>query len=372
MAVSPTLRGERALLAAYMLLLPIMRSGLPWNIQWVDLVFVVILGIFIGRGGLRRLSVIPLDGLVLAYVVSCAVSLINAPLIAAGFIGLMKVGSLAALYLVFGALFKDPDMRQAAVRWFIVGTLAVSGIGVILWWATVLWKFPAPWLGSDLMTPYVGKVLRLTVTFPTPQFLGNYLVMALPFVIGLVAWRLAPRWRAWGALGIAAVVVAELCTFTHSVAGFLAAAAFSLPRQWGGRLWMWARRILLVSVVGLFVVFNALLIWYLRDLSVSAETVPVDARLVPRQVVTLQGWSRLHVTATYAPVVYARLKQLAWEAFLEHPVVGMGQGLFHERAERAYRAGRIDENHRHAAQSVSHEVGDPAANQAVAQHDRAE
>jgi O-antigen ligase len=47
------------------------------------------------------------------------------------------------------------------------------------------------------------------------------------------------------------------------------------------------------------------------------------------------------VIVTYNVMSYARIKQVAWRAFLEHPIAGIGLDQFHTATTRAYEEGAL-------------------------------
>ena len=52
----------------------------------------------------------------------------------------------------------------------------------------------------------------------------------------------------------------------------------------------------------------------------------------------------LHVT--YNVMSYARIKQVAWRAFTEHPIAGVGLDQFHVETRRAFEEGRLTSPYR--------------------------
>ena len=43
---------------------------------------------------------------------------------------------------------------------------------------------------------------------------------------------------------------------------------------------------------------------------------------------------------------YARIKQVAWRAFIEHPIAGVGLDRFHTETQRAFEEGRLTSMYR--------------------------
>ncbi len=334
------------LLRCYLLLVPVMWSPFPFNIQWSDGVFLILFGCFIAASHRRRTSMTTLDYLVLGYLLSSAVSLVHIEDSAKQGIELLKLAYLGLIYLVIGTLCADGAMLEASARWTAWITMSVAATGLLYLLAFLIWPIPAEPLGLRMLIPYLGNVLRLDMTFPGPELLGCYLTAGVPFAIRLFMAYPSGLTRCWIGMGMAAVVVVEIFTFSHSWVGFATAGLLFCWPIFSGQVWRVARTVLAVGIVGLFAAMLFASTFYVSDLSITLgkghpPTTPVSAHA---DQVSEDRWQKLDISATYSFVSYHLLKILAWETFLDHPMTGVGRGNFDQVSNKAAAEGRLVRN----------------------------
>ena len=331
------------LLRCYLVLVPVMWSPFSHNIQWADLVFVVLFLCFLGSEYLGRPRLIWLDYLVLTYLVTAAVSLIHIEDPSKQGLEFLKLAYLGSIYLVVGTLCSERSTLDACIRWTTWLTVAIAGVGLLALLGNQLWSLPASLLGVRLHTPYLGEILRLHGTFPGPELLGNYLTAGLPIVLALVVLS-GNESRRWLGVGVLVILVAEVFTFSHSWVGLASAALiFSWPLS-KDRAWKIARAVLAVGVIGLFTAMLFVSTFYITEVTVDlkqgqppAIPVPVHAKVAQDQ------WRSLDISATYSLMSYQLLKALAWDTFLTHPLTGVGRGNFDSVSTKAVNEGRLAE-----------------------------
>src|SRR5262249_9437958 len=153
-------------------------------------------------------------------------------------------------------------------------------------------------------------------------------------------------WRGVWTAALAAMIVAEVLTFSKSLAGsVLALGVFLWP--------LWKRQPFLKTMTAavailLVVLFNAAAIATVRRVDVQftkARRVPPPDSLYGRQD-DPAGADRIEVGVSYNPMSYYLIKKVAWRSFLDEPWLGTGLGTFPLDAERAYQEGRLHQAHR--------------------------
>ena len=316
----------------YVVLLSSARSGLPMNAQWGDLLLLPLAAAMVWngrRGGLDRwwrAEDAPL-ALYLGITLITAVASVDP---VSGMKHLAKQISVALVFLVFRGLAVDDGLTRRLQIAFVTSLTLVTAASLAFVFLPVQALVARGWLGMVSSLPLFGRVVRLRGMFETPELLGNALLLAL--VLGLTFYRLAePRVRrVWIAI-VVLFCAGEFLTFSHSVAGFAVAGALMVLRDVPSRA---MRRVAWTCVGVLVLAVNAASILEPAGgppsgYSVAPLTIEVgDARVV----------GRLNH--------YAALKQVAWTAFLEHPLIGIGPGRFMTETERAYRDGRLTARYR--------------------------
>jgi O-antigen ligase len=189
--------------------------------------------------------------------------------------------------------------------------------------------------------PYIGELLRLRAFTASPTMLACVLTVSLPFTVA--AWiegTETRRWRISVAIGL--IAAALVLTFSHAWAGAaLALTIMSWPLLERHRP---LRMASVAAVVLLAIALNLSLVASIRGLS-AGDTAVSDHTSYHYGVGT--GTKTIGpVTVDYTVMSYFRTKQLAIEAFVDHPLTGIGLDRFHDVTEAAYREGRLTYGYR--------------------------
>lgn len=275
----------------------------------------------------RRRSLAAAGLLILAAVAVSGAGLLVAPSAEPPVLAWTRFGKQAVqLAIMLGFLIFPATWVRGEQRWGF--TLRLLGVGLVLqvvygglqvagyghwggappWLESVFTSNPAILSGSGDL--YLGntfhQVPRLRGTMCEPLYLGNFLLFALPWLMGQGGgvWR----GRILPPLGGA------LLLMTWSRGAWLAAAGQgALLAWWAGRSWRGrARRP--VAVAGALGVLSLLAFFLFSDLAVFQ--LPRDRLL---QTCSTRDWSNL--TRFYS-------MQAGWRAFLLSPLVGVGWGQF--------------------------------------------
>lgn len=322
----PRLASRLAVL--YVILLSLGRSGLPMNAQWGDLVLPLIAVAAAWDQPLRgwaRFADWPIGLYLLVTLVTAAIS--AEPRV--GFQHLAKQVSVALIFVVFRQLGADGGLTRLLAKTFVLSVAAVTAVSIIV----VFLRFPA-WiapasLGAGDVLPFLGPVRRIRGGLATPEMFGNALVVALALALSLRGGARGRARAGWTAVS-AVLLAGEFLTFSHSVAGFSVAAVLVLSAELPSR----AMRALAWSVaLSAVVAVNAASLVEPGPAVNDYGVGPVSFEIFG---------SRVHGELIH----YAALKQVAWSAFLEHPLAGVGPGRFSAETERAFQEGRFNRRYR--------------------------
>jgi len=161
----------------------------------------------------------------------------------------------------------------------------------------------------------------------------------VPLLAGYAVYAHWPRAVVWGV--IVGGLLAAAATVSHSLAGCLTAATLIAPRTTS--VDRWVRRLL--AGLAIVVFLGGLMATTISVRQVHLSTGPSAGppiSFAPHDFAGPDGrGEELVVHVRYGWVSYAILKRLAWEAWQQHPWVGIGLGEFPSRVRRAFEEGRI-------------------------------
>ena len=244
---------------------------------------------------------------------------------------------LAIVYVLVAMATREGLSRTVGEGFALFPTIfSIGGLVFVVLQLTGV-AMPDRHIGEFMQLPYIGDTLRLRVYTATPAMFACLLTAAVPFAITFCR----ERGRRWCAAAIV-MTAAALFTFSHILTGFAVAA---LIAAWPSLApWQRLRRLAVAGVVSLFLAFNFAAAISITSISVG-DIGFVDA--TEYQYAVGQGHARIgNVAITYNVMSYARIKQVAWRAFVAHPIAGVGLNRFHSETTRAYEQGLLTNTYR--------------------------
>ncbi|MEW5984324.1 MAG: O-antigen ligase family protein [Acidobacteriota bacterium] len=338
-------RAAAALVLSYICLSVVFWSPLPWNMQWCDVLFAALLVLAILARPPFRLSF--LDVLVIAYLCSAVPSLATSTVPGSSVIGLTKQAYLAVVYGLVAVLVAQFLTPSQVARWLAAVAATVAGVGLLAVAIFFLTGVAIPRLGVVMPLPYVGRVYRLYCTFPSPEYLVNFLAFATPLVVIQAHGATTARERMLWMGAVAAVLGASCFSIAHGAAGAALAFALIVPRVWQRRRRLLAVTLLASSIV-LVAAVNVLLVFAVRDVEMTtSRNLSVEQRPYPYAVDDGRpGVPSVRIEVAYNVMSYWFLKQLAFEAWQREPWTGVGLAAFHGETGRAVEQGRMSSDYR--------------------------
>ena len=329
---------RRLLLLLYLAALAVNWPDLPYNARLADVIFVPMAIALLAQSSGRRPRFAFLDAMALAYLASSVPAVVVSPDLHSSGIELIRHVYGVAIYATIAFAVAQGLSRIIAIGLALTGVVPAA-IGALYLVAHALAGVPLPVAVGQLMAiPYFGTVLRLSALTATPAMLACTITVALPFVWLRHAWDPGDRRRALLSL---VVLMVALLTFSHAIAGVAVAAAIVARRSWHQRRWL--RPVVIASVAAIIVGANV-------AASVSPRSIGgrVTEGAVNQYGVDLERTRIGSVEVTYQIISYLRLKQIAWQAFREHPLSGVGLERFHHVTEEAFQQGRLTATYRAA------------------------
>jgi hypothetical protein len=239
---------------------------------------------------------------------------------------------LAIVYVIV-AMAARHGMARTIGKGLALGGAILSVAGLVFVIRQTIGSSPWPPMGEVMALPYIGDTLRLRALTASEAMLACVLTAAIPFAIAMCT---RDRIRGWCASG-AAMIAAAALTFSHAIAGFAVATVIA-----GWPLLKGRKHLRILAVAGAVAVF--LILNFAATVSIRSIT-DGDSNYTDRSVYHYAVDEREmridDVIVTYSVMSYARIKQVAWRAFLEHPIAGLGLDQFHTATIHAYDQGAL-------------------------------
>ena len=327
-------RSREVLLLLFLITIGVNWPELPYNARLADVLFIPLAIAVVSRGA--QWTWRWPDTAVVIYLVGALPAIIVSMDQRQSAMELVRECYLAAVYFIVATAARDGFARTVGTGLVLAGTIpAVAGL---VYFIALRVTGAPPWqpIGEVMVLPYLGDTLRLRALAVTPAMFACVLTAAVPFAITRCGLDRARAWCAWAVV----MLVAAVLTFSHVVAGLAVAV---LIAAWPS-IAAWTRRLAIAGVVLLVLVMNFAATISMTSIAIGDIGFVDSAKY---QYAVGQGHTQIgDVAITYNVMSYARIKQVAWRAFVDHPVAGIGLDQFHIATERAYVEGRLTASYR--------------------------
>jgi hypothetical protein len=318
----------RWLLLAFLATIAIDWPSLPSNARLTDVIFVAAALAVLSRATPSRPSLTSLDAAIAGYLGGSVLAVLLSPDPRAGAVELVRQGYVVAIYAVIAIATRQGLSHTigTGLAWS-GGGLGVLGLAAVA--AYYLAGVRAEALTPMMSLPYLGYTLRIEALTASGSMLACVLAVSVPFILRHPAIASsAARW--WPAAWVTAATA--MLTFSHSIAG-VAVASVAACRVWLTKTP--ARLAAMAAAAAVVLAFT------------FAATVSIRSIGSLRDATEYQygiDGGRIHVAGVaidYQTMSYWRLKEVAWNAFMSRPLVGIGLDRFHTVTEAAFQDGRL-------------------------------
>jgi len=322
---------RRACLLLFLATVGLNWPQLPFNARFTDVVFVAAAIGILAQQKHWSPRLMPLDVAIAGYLAGSAAAAIFSPEPGVSGVELIRHLYVVAIYGVIAVAVRQGFAVTVASGLALSGA-ALATLGLIAFIVKTFFDVGATALTPVTTLPYIGQTLRLRALTASESMFACVLAMSIPFAVRH-PFVLAARTRVAGSgvlLGAAA-----LLTYSHSVAGVAVSTLITAWRSLHSHLTLRAAAVVLTILVvsGLnlaaTIAVRSLGASSLRDNSVFQYGVDHGRAQVAG------------VEIEYQTMSYLRIKQVAWDAFMSRPLIGIGLDRFHSVTEIAFAEGRL-------------------------------
>ena len=311
----------KILLGLYFLMLPLMN--LPRNfplgnkIQYADFIFIVLFILWLYRIARARGSfllskpiIISLAFLIITNLISC----LNSVEFSKSLIDYLGLAYLITLFIVFSDFTKDKEIFNFAIWIIFLTSVATSIVGLA---GFVFYRLGNnPWAEKLILLSPLKASLVPFARIKSTLFLPEMFIIfsQLGMVCGMVALELRndARKKRLISLGVLIIVAAAVLAYSRSLTGFFltlsAVVLFKKDIKFSKII-----RLLSVGVLAVLLVAAIITsVWLIYPVTISHNS---EAEL-------------MSISLHTSPDIRALLRRAALDMALEHPLFGIGQGMF--------------------------------------------
>lgn len=306
--------------------------SLPFNASIADLIFVP-LAVIVLALPLPRLSWQRVDLAVVIYLLGALPAIAVSTDIRASGVEFVRELYLVAIYIVIAVLAKRRSVEIIGIG-LSNGGVALSIGGLFFVIRQLMGAAPFPAMGEVMTLPYLGNVLRLRAFTASEAMFACLLTTAVPFAI---SWCRRYRSGYWVP---AAMTIAAMLTFSHALAGFVTAFVIVMWPSLG----RWPRRLAVATAMVVVIGLNVAATVSIKSIEYGGSRYVDSSQYhyaIEERRAQIGG-----ATIVYNVMSYARIKQVAWRTFVEHPIAGVGLDQFHVATERTFTEGRLTSDYR--------------------------
>jgi O-antigen ligase len=215
------------------------------------------------------------------------------------------------LYVLLYKLLEDRRNVIISIRIFLVVSTLTAFFGLLAYWAYIIFGYQT--FAVEVVNDFLGmKMVRVNSTFLT----CNHLVVFLSFALAIALWFLGSREkRLYKILSVCLIVItcSFMLTGLYRGAFMIWGVLFFGTRDFVKTKWT---RVLRGALLMLTIIFSLLFLFqgYLT--------------LAPVKIAYDPGAERLGVSVSSQPSIYAQLHEAAVRVALDHPILGVGPGLY--------------------------------------------
>lgn len=335
------LKSEKFFLNLFILSIPIMVDIGVYNIQPADIIFIILFFVWILRLLTREtiLVIPPLTFEILLFIGLCSFSFITSKDQIETVIDIVKSAYLFIVYMTVYNLIVDIDDVFQINKMWCLSTILVGVIGIIGVFIFLITGKQNIIIQTD--HPVFKGFPRIKSTLHSNEYFGSYMIASLPLIATLFAYYKGNIKRyaillsflfclILGIFNLGLVLIGNLLTTWLCVYKMFNIFNNRMLKKTGWAIWV-------IS----FIILNISAVIYIRKIDINlnkSKDVKIYSDSYADQTVPIY---ELKTNLYISEMSYQMLKRVAWNAFLESPLLGNGMGAFHKITNSAYERGDI-------------------------------
>jgi len=326
---------------------PLFPGHIGVKIQIVDFIFLFLLAAWLYKHchNQIRFNRTSLAVPLVFYLIASLLSLLNSSNINNSLVEFVGILYLIALFYLVVNVVRDRKMFEMVINIWLITSALVAFLGILGIFLAYVFDIKTFLVKEYAAFPYLGNIYRAYSTFGVnSKFVSSYLTISLPISLALLLNSKAGKKRIFYCVILILFMCVLFFTFSRgwlglAVAAYLVLARFQKP-EWYYRY----SKVLIAIFIVLFGLFIFLISrWQFVDFQIKKITVENTTNITPGRAFTDNSDELEKVSAEigYIDTTYYRLKKVAIEMILDHPLIGVGLGGFNNEIRRYKKEGKL-------------------------------
>jgi len=326
---------------------PLFPGPIGSKIQIVDFVFLFLLTAWLYKFYYNQVRfyrtslAVPL----VFYLVASLLSLLNSSNINNSLVEFIGILYLIALFYLIVNVIRDKNTFEIVINSWLITSALVAFLGILGIFLAYVFGIKTFLVKEYAAFPYLGNIYRAYSTFGVnAKFVSSYLTISFPISLALLLNSKAGKKRLFYYITLILFICVLFFTFSRgwlglAVAAYMVLARFRKPERYYRYLMVLVA--LFIILFGLFIFLTSR--WQFVDFQTKKITVKNNTKIIPGRAFTDNSEELEKVSAEigYIDTTYYRLKRVAMEMILDHPLIGVGLGGFNDEIRKYKKDGKL-------------------------------
>jgi len=317
------------------------------KIQIVDFIFLFLLAAWLYKlcHNQIRFNRTSLAVPLVFYLVASLLSLLNSSNIKDSLVEFTGILYLIALFYLIVNSVRDRNMLEMVINFWLITSALVAFLGILGVFLAYVFEVKTFLVKEYATFPYLGNIYRAYSTFGVnAKFVSSYLTISLPICLALLLNSKAGKKRIFYCVILILFMCVLFFTFSRGWLGLAVAAYLVLSRFQKSEWYYRYSKVLIAIFIVLFGLFIFLISrWQFVDFQIKKIAVENTTNIRPGRAFTDNSDELEKVSAEigYIDTTYYRLKKVAIEMILDHPLIGVGLSGFNNEIRRYKKEGKL-------------------------------
>ena len=326
---------------------PLFPEPIGSKIQIVDFIFLFLLAAWLYKlcHNQIRFNRTSLAVPLVFYLVASLLSLLNSSNINNSLVEFVGIIYLIALFYLIVNTVRDRNTFEVVINSWLITSALIAFLGILGVFLAYVFGINTFLVKEYASFPYLGNIYRAYSTFGVnAKFVSSYLTISFPICLALLLNSKAGKKRLFYYVTLILFICVLFFTFSRGWLGLAVAIYLVLSRFQRSEKYYRYLKVLTAIFIILFGLFICLISrWQFVDLQIEKITVENTTNIKPGIAFTdnSEELDKARTEIGYIDTTYYRLKKVAIEMVMDHPLIGVGLGGFNDEIRKYKKDGKL-------------------------------